>query len=368
MDFTNDNSGAVIIYGAQNNLLPDYVKKSERITQVEADCLNKVAFADRQKRELPCHTKAASVLSALYCAALPDQYSEDSKDRILNFAEQHGCTEDVNRIFNHFDNLNEKMQEKKAAVQQEDDYALFLKAADGSTEGYYPIDSDVHVLTSMQHMEEDFKDGTLDAVMLRKLAKVLMNAARKMEIDDMVCKTVKNAATDRLPDPVSAAETIESRGELTDDMEGYRSVIRKMASDIVNSKGDVEAILEAGEKAASAIQQLDNANSIYTYSQHYPNPVQIVFSGPSLDTMAKYAADTVRIMGVAVPVDDICNFSDELINDYFTKASAAKLKEAKDIVSGIRSMDKSSRAASVIETVDENAQKMFLRMLAGLGW
>lgn len=68
-DFTTDSTAAVYDYADKNGLVPGFVKQSSLITSEDVKDLPVYAFADEVNRLFPCHTKEATVLSAIYFMA-----------------------------------------------------------------------------------------------------------------------------------------------------------------------------------------------------------------------------------------------------------------------------------------------------------
>lgn len=93
-DFTTDSTAAVYDYADKSGLVPDFVKQSSLITSEDVAGLPDYAFADEENRLFPCHTKEATVMSAIYFMA-DGEGSQKVLDTIQKRANAFDVTDQV---------------------------------------------------------------------------------------------------------------------------------------------------------------------------------------------------------------------------------------------------------------------------------
>jgi len=120
--------------------VPEFVKTASDNDQFgDPELLQNHVYADPSKRRFPCHTKAATWLSAAYFAHQQSQYSkvhgEFVRDRILKTAQFFNIEPGVKELFKEAAAVNSY----EDAVTPDNAYALIWKAADGTTQKNYPM-------------------------------------------------------------------------------------------------------------------------------------------------------------------------------------------------------------------------------------
>lgn len=364
-DFLNDKTGAVLNYAFDNNLLPEFVKQASMEELHNVEGLIDSAFADNYNRVYPCHTKEATVLSALYAAANRDS-NPKVKENIEKLASAFQVTDEVNAIFNHFNGEFEKY----ASIQKEEPmqkFALYLEDSDGLT-GYYDISDKENTLVSIKHLEQDYIAGGVQPHHMRKIASAIKLAAQDYDVADAyIPSIIKKYATAKLPDSNVAYELISLRNVDEDGMNNYRNVIIKMASDITESNMEYDTIVDIADKAAEDIFALDQHYGI-KYASDQPDPYEVIYTGPTMEEINKFASEHVRIADIPVPVVDFVNLSDDTITAKFSKKAAEVILEVKNNLNGSASLEKTASAQTALESLSDDVRTVLLQTLANTGW
>lgn len=361
IDFINDHTGAIADYADSQNLMPDFVKEASFPDIDFIEKLNDRAFADAEHRLYPCIDKAATVMSAIYCAA---QGVTDSEivSNIEKAAAAFGVETEVKSVFEHFNSI---MQKEASATEVEapmEKFALSLEDEEGNTHNYYNISSKADTLLTIRHLDEDFAAGTISPVFMRKVACVVAEAAKEFDVTHSLTSQITKFATTRLPEPSVALELIGDRP----DAQKYVDVITKLASDIQTAESFEDAI-NLADDAAQELYVLDKQAGV-KYTNGRMDPWDILFCGPTEDYLNKAAAHNVRILDIPVPVQDITNLHDSTINNIFSKNAANIIMEVKAGLEGEPTVEKSASASEKLATLAPDVQAILLDKLASIGW
>lgn len=366
-DFVHSENPEVFSFLHGEGLMPDYVINSDVITPDDCEQLSDRAFADSSNRLYPCHTKAACWESAAYFAGT-GQEDERVKSAIEKMAAVHHIEDDVRTVFNKFE---QEFDKAAAAAQQpaEERFALTLdwEGVEGKegTQNLYPIATEMQCLRSGEKAASDYRCGKLPFDVFHKVATNIV-AAHPGNVEDLPAD-VQHYGAGRLPDPYAGSIFIQMRKQAGVAVEPYEAVLEEMRQ---ATELDItpEEMMEYGVKAASLMRELDKLNGITKYSFKMKDPYDILFTGPSVKDVEKHAAAHVEVLGIQVPVTDMVNVSDAKIDRCFSTKVATVVKEAKAILAGANSMEKSAAASAKLAELDESARKSFLTVLAEVGW
>jgi len=137
-DQTLDLNGQELHRLASVYPLPEFVKNASQ-RDVCGEDLAPHQFADMTQRLFPCHTKAATVVSAIFFHEKKAEFNKHRaaavEKRLLNFADYHGVTDYVN-------GFSEKVAEAKnytAYDLPDSEFAIVFDATDGTKERHYPV-------------------------------------------------------------------------------------------------------------------------------------------------------------------------------------------------------------------------------------
>lgn len=366
-DYVEANNPAIFSYLNEQGLIPEYVMKSACVTSEETDGLNSVAFADQYNRAYPCHTKSACWQSAAWYAGNHED-APHVKANIEKMAAFHGIEKDVQAVFNCFESEFNKVAHTE--IVEEPQYALSLDFGGDFGRGvqnHYPINSYNEVIRSGEAAAEDYVGSMLPMPIMRKVASSLMKAANEYQVPaEEMPAVVCRFGIQRLPDPYAAQVLVGIRKQANVAIDPYIELISTLQDAMTKIASHEDAIALA-DVAAAEMFDLDYDNGI-RYSNRMPNPYDIIFTGPTLSDMEKFAANTVDILNVPVPVADFLNLSDEKIDAVFSQKLGAVIKEAKSRVSGSPDMEKTAAAEELISTLPPEATKILLATLADVGW
>lgn len=364
-DFLNDRTGAVLNYAFENNLLPEFVKEASVDELHNVDGLIDEAFADKYNRLYPCHTKEATVLSALYAAA-NNNCESSVKDNIVKIASAFQINEEVESIFNHFEGEFEKIASENVEepIQK---FALYLEDDNGTT-GYYDISDKENTLVSIKHLEQDFTAGGVQPHHMRKIASAIKSAAQEYDVAEAYIPSVINKyATAKLPDSNVAYELVGLREANGVDVSRYQDVIVKMANEISESDMSYSSIVDIADKAAEDLFVLDQEYGI-KYASDQPDPYEIIYTGPTMEEINKFASEHVRISGIPVPVVDFVNISEDAVTSRFSKKASELILKVKEDLKGKTTLEKSAAAQAELETLSDDVRTVLLQTLAQTGW
>lgn len=362
IDFTEDNNPDIFLHLNSKHLIPDYVMDSDCINKEACAELSDVAFADPFNRRYPCHTKSACWQSAAHLAGRHVNDPEIRKN-IEKQAAIHGIEKDVEAVFNEF----EPPMAKQAAEAPQDQYALSIDYqgfGGRDVENYYPINSSFQCVSSGDEAADDFRSGRLPLPYMRKAAKAILEAAHAHDVaESSIHPVIIKYGAVRLPDPRTASSLLYMRKNAGINPEPYADILLPLV-DEMEKAASVMAALDMAENAAYNMFMLDRQNHV-KYGSNCPDPYSLLFCGPTMEDMEKAAATHVTILGVHVPVADFLNMSDKRINAKFNKQAAACICEAKNILSGEPTMEKTAAAEECLNrTLSVDNCKILLKELA----
>lgn len=364
-DFVTDQNPDILLYLGEHDMMPEYVKEASMLTEGDCSDLADAAFADPLNRKHPCHTKEACWLTAAYCAAR----GEDNPailDRIEKLASMHGIEEDVKTVQNHFGDVIEKAAAAEVVEEPMRKFALTVDyGPQRGEEVMYETTTLPDIMRSSEEAARNYQDGLLPLPVFFKVASAIMEANAGRDLED-VHPLVRSYGTPRLPDPYGCTVLLGMRKSAGVDVAPYEQVMLSMLP-IMEKAASVAESIAAAEAIANEMYYIDAANGI-RYNSNMQDPYALMYTGPTMAEMEKYASSTVRVLNVPVPVTDILNMSDKRIDQMFSKEAGAKIKEAKALVSGELSVDKSEAAAAKISELTPEAQRVYLSELAGTAW
>lgn len=162
LDHTQDLSGADQHRLTQLYRVPDFVKQANHEQLYgEPDNLPPHVYAGETKRVYPCHTKAATWMSALFFgdkkSQLPDAEARQIESRIIKAAEYFSIKPDVVELWY-------KMTKSAASGMSQlvdDDFALVFQAGE-SKERHYPLRNALEVKQASQWFGAYHKDFTFN--------------------------------------------------------------------------------------------------------------------------------------------------------------------------------------------------------------
>lgn len=370
-DFVDETNPAIFTYAYENGLLPDYVLDSEQMTSEKAASLANVAFADQEHRLYPCHTKAATCLSALWDAANANGNKRVTM-QIAKMAAVHDITEDVEKIYNHFEDVLKK--EASAVEIVEDEPEKFALSVDyqgvngRGLEHVYSLASPFDCAQSARQMMTDYEVGSLPLPIMHKAATALIREMEDSSYDmSGIPAFVIELGTPRVPNMDLAYSLMESHCKSAHVNEAPYIAILDSLSDDMEKSADADEAYEKAVNAADKMYYLDLDNGV-DYRGINSNPYDVIFAGPELRKLANYAAGTIYVMNVPVPVDEFLSYPENRITAAFPKTASTMIIDARNMLQGPRTIEKCSAAGDMIATLPENTIKALLKELANYTW
>lgn len=364
-DFTTDKTAAIFDYADKAGLIPDFVKQSSFVSAEEVADMPDRIFADQNARLYPCHTKAATLVSAVYAAANQDD-TYGVREEIEKRAATFDITEEVKSVFDHFDST----MDKSASVDQVEETVMqkFAHTAtiNGTEHNFYDISTRADVLLAIDHIDADYKHGYIEPTIMRKVASAVAEQANNFGVGDRLTYEIAKYASKRLPDIDAAQSLMSLRVSQVEDMTPYEACLDKFASALAECES-FEQTQEIVDQTAADIYAIDKKAGV-KYSMVQPDPYEILLSGPTLEQMQKFASEHVYVQGVAVPTVDFVNMTDDRVDTYFSKSSAAIIKEAKHLLDSNSTAELTKQAADKLTELPADVQLKFLQVLADTGF
>lgn len=326
MDFVGNNNPTPV-YETLRRLdaeLPDYCNR-DIYAHDDIDQLSSVAFADRNRRELPIHEKAATWLSAVYFySGASGEKSASIESNIQSASKVHGIQSDVEAIKKAFTETVNKQASETPRIK----YALAVDFGEGLQE-FYPLNGVGAVFGSAEQIATDMQDTERLMPKFARIACVnLVKEAKRLLLPlDELPTSVVATGREALPDFEHAQVVASLRKQASDDdrVSIYQDLVEfaKQAYEENNSEAALEPALEAWEL-------LDKELNI-KYSRRQINPYAAFFTGPSFDEIDKAAANVVLVEEVMIPKVVFDNLSDKAIEREFAGDTAVLLKQARDL-------------------------------------
>lgn len=363
-DFTTDRNPDLFMWMNERKLVPDYVLDSGMCEPEDFEKLSCNAFADPQRRLYPCNTKEACWMSAVHYIGRGGD-NQGVMDNIIKMADWHGIREDVDAAV---EALSEASMEKEASADApEREYALVLENDEGEEHGYYPVNSSAEVVDSSEKAAADYRARALPLPTFRKVASTICDAAEKLGlISDDLSGEVVRFGEQRLPDPYTGQIVISMRKSAGIDTTPYELLLNALREGLEKA-ASTEACFDVAHEVAGRMYAIDEAYGL-NYGPRMVDPFTAIFSGPPRRDLEKFAASTVQVEDVYVPVTDFLNLGDDKIDRTFSKSAAADVKAAKALLEGQCNEEKCAAASDKVASMNPEARKVLLATLAEVAW
>ena len=322
-DFIGNNNPAIFAWAHHHDLAPEWLKEAEIPTEEDLSQLSKAAFAKPYTREFPCHTKEATVMSAIWDAANGAEVAESIK----KFAEAHGVRAEVDNVYTTF----ETEMKKAAAVKEEETtiYAFVLEDEKGEpVHSLYDISDAGSLLCSADELANDFKAKKIPQKDMRKIAHTVMRAANEFGVDEKELPIqVRLYGAANLPDLAAARIKVAAFcKEKSLDFSPFAAILDE-AEDKMQKSARVEEFISASEDAADKMLDAGLDPQAHDWSIE-ENPYAMMFCGVRENEFEKAANEAVAIKGVIVPRQALLALDDATIAAQFSEKSAGTIKEA----------------------------------------
>lgn len=194
--------------------VPDFVKRASDNDQFgDPETLQTHVYADPSKRLFPCHTKAATWLSAAYFAHQQSQYSETHRafvqDRIIKVAEFFGIKPGIQQLFKEAAAVNSY----EDAVTPDTAYALTWKDATGAVQRKYPMRNPSEVKVAAEWFDKNCTEFDFDT--RHTIATKLFAKMAEFNVNDTDTSKIERAAGFGYCEKQAMQEAWEKRALLT---------------------------------------------------------------------------------------------------------------------------------------------------------
>lgn len=364
-DYVGDKNPTPFLYAMDNNLLPQEMWKEPIPTTEDVADLADNAFANPYSREYPCHTKAACMLSAVWDASTGEKHPLVSAN-IRKHAAAHGVDADVNSIYEHFKATTEKSAAAEEVQPEPRQYALQISNPETNTvDGYFDVTYPHSVVPAAEEAVAAYRRGQLGDPLMAKVANSIVKAATAFAVSmEEIPQTIQVFGVPRLPDPYrgQVCVTAFAKQAGAPNVQDYTDTMLAL-QEMVKEAATVDAMMAAGTAASNHIYALNNANGIYPQTVD-DTPHAIVFGGPRVDDFMRKAASCVPVANVPVPAEAIVALPETIILSNFSKEAAIRILQARQLLQGEVSMDKSAAASNVLASLTPEATSNFLRILS----
>lgn len=359
-DYMTDNSPAIILHALRQDCVPDYITGESLPALEEVQGLAKVAFANTEKRLYPCHTKAATWLSAAYLAGSGTD-DEDVKAFIQKQASLFDIENDVEEIGKSY--LPAILEKSACNETQEIRHAIRLNTGtleDPCEQDFYPVTGVTELSKSASQATEDYRRGALPYPLFLDVAQEIKKEAKAQDCEYVLTREINTVGEDRMPDFVNALYAMQV-GKREQYLEKYSSVINE-AAEAADNMESPEDIIKLAKDVASELWYMDRENGV-SYSSCVLNPYEAIFTGPTLKDFEKAATTHFLLSGVFIPTEELVHASAETIDTVFGEKTASAIKEAQELCSGELSLVKTSAASEILSCVSKESQDRLLRIL-----
>lgn len=281
IDQTDDRNGQKL-YSIINNAteLPEFVKSasSEDIYGPDEGLPNHV-FADPMRRKFPCHTPAATWISASFYKESKDQLPKKLSgwivDRLKSAAQKFNIQTLIDSV------LATTKTEKKASLH-DDDYAVVIRYTDGSKERYYPLTTRQEVKEAAEYLHkyrDEMPFPERQAMAEKILAKSAHFGASLGGLDDFIEKQAGMGTCAG----IDAANLIWNRVKMLGRMDRPSDLQIKLA-EIAKSCADQSRTSRTHDpymlrKLAEIIDTVDHSHGLYRdYGESVPRPEDVLFA------------------------------------------------------------------------------------------
>lgn len=279
LDQVDDKSRRDFHMLAQLYPLPEYVKTASEKQVCEPEGLPSTAYADVRGRKFPCHTKAATLVSAMFFiekkGEMDPKIAKFVGDRLNMYAKHWGIEPDILAIKEKYANLR-----KTGTADLPDSAFAWVWAGNGEKERRYPLRNATEVKAAA-HWLRQYRDQLHYEDRQRIAEKILDKAAEfgaafADDLDELLEKTAGRGVYD----PEKVASMIRDRVKIGHKVpENVRNGMLKMAGEIESNPMLAEDPTSSIE-LCKTVDQFDREYKIVgKYAAQIPRPEDVIFAG-----------------------------------------------------------------------------------------
>lgn len=288
LDPVADTNKSELVKLAQRYDFPDFVKNANLDLTMNPGNVALTAYADPTTKKFPCHTAAATWLSACYYHEKSAEYHPKIRARI---EERFQSFSDWFGIRPAYDNLVKRATDlHKANTLPDSSYAYVWQSSDGIKERYYPMTNALQVKVAAEWLFDN-KDRIpyADRNVIGK--KILEKAARYgAALGQELNQFIEKQAGQGMSDPADLQNMLHIRKQLAKTQE-QREGISKLAEAI---SATPRVAMQPNEliKLAATVDLIDYTIGLKgKYTDIIQRPEDVIFK----TTYTKAASDSARL-------------------------------------------------------------------------
>ena len=354
VDQVSDANAAEFVRLSRLYDFPEYVKQEKMARLFEPGAAAVTTYADPVRRQYPCHTKAATWVSALYFAEKAAEFHAKDRDRIAaridHYADFWQIRGDVSRV-----------REKRAGYEKEASAALpdsayayvWVDDATGRKDRHLPMRNAAEVKAAADYLHR-YQDRFRFADRHVMAGKILEKAARFGAAVGPLVPFLEKQAGRGVGDPDRVAAMIDARARLTDNPAVRREIVKLAAA----CRGKVRQVFtpETMVKLAETVDDLDRQIGLAgKYTDAIPRPEDVIFAA----TFSKAAAEADQLCPVTTGrlyrKQDFTKIALSDVRDLFGTDFADEVRGGPDAVDP-------EKLAEVVSTLPRNDAELFDRL------
>lgn len=303
MDYTRTHNPVSLFKAAAVSPFPEWADMAP-VPHIDGlSGLSDAAFAGREKRELPIHTKEASFFSMIDFLDNPEYFGLQVGERVKAACESFGIMGDMLPYLKEA----ELSFEKQASAGE---FAIDTVIGETPVK-LFPVNNAEDVREAVTGLTKMAQEKRIDYTLMREASmKVLEKAAA---FGESAGTLVSSYAVTRFTDPEKSASLIASRGKDAAEQGAYNTIVDELAKGL----DPEEAVL----KIAAADMAFGYGNRLFQSTRLRPH--EIVYCGEDISTLTKAASSVVEIMDVLVPVSALAAIDKHDIEFGLSKSAAA---------------------------------------------
>ena len=288
LDPITDTNRSQLVSLSRRYDFPDFVKQADLDATTNPGNIAITAYADPVNKKFPCHTAAATWLSACYYMDKAAEYHTKTQQRIEErfnaFAKYFG-------IEPQYSNLAKQAKEIQANNQLPDSsYAFVWESEDGHKERYYPMTNamETKVAAEWLHKDRDKIPFASRHVISKKILQKAAQYGTKIEAD--VFEFLEKQAGQGIPDPADVYRMLKQRATLAKTAE-QRETVEKLA-EVVKSTPRVALQTSELTKLAATVDLYDHTIGLKgKYTDIIKRPEDVIIK----TTFTKSASESSRL-------------------------------------------------------------------------
>ena len=346
-DFTSMNNPKFLYLAEMHQPFPDWVVKEAMPEKADFEKKSSTAFADPKRRLLPICTKSAAFHSAINMFARPDDYDEETLERVKEACAHYGIEQEILP----YAGLFVEEFDKSAALDEfpEGRFAIDTTLG-GEKYQLLPLNDAEDVSTAAFDLAKMASEKRIHFMMMIPAAREIVKAANDFGVEKMPEMIIRYGVP-RFADAEKAAKLIEGREQFCKEA-GLKETVTK---DYQEALAGIEEDPDGAMEKIATIDHLAGVETSYKLSAAVPNPFDIVFSGLLESDAEKAATEHVMVKDVFIPLDEVKRISS-------LDAQFRLSKEASETFSKLRDTDDARDLSIAIDPWVEDDKKTFLRL------